>query len=336
MRRRRILLLCHPDFIPPESKDGYSEAEVNRWKTEYDVSATLRELGHEVRPLGVVDELTPIRRAVAEFEPHVVFNLLEEFAGLPELDQHVVSYLELLGVAYTGCNPRGLVLARGKGIAKKLLTYHRIATPAFAVFRRNRRVRRPRSLTFPLIVKSLVEEASMGISQASIVETDEKLEQRVAFVHDSIGTDAIAEQYIEGRELYSGVIGNRRTKVLPTWELIFENLPAGSAPIATEKVKHDVAAQKRWGIFHAPADLDSSIEAKVTRITRRIYRILSLDGYARIDYRLTPDGELFFLEANPNPEIAHSEELASSAEDAGISYPELLERIVRLGLRRGA
>lgn len=334
MRPRRVLLLCHPDFVPPESKDGYSEADVNVWKTEYDVASTLRAAGHDVRPLGVVDELAPIRDGLAEFKPHVVFNLLEEFAGLPELDQHVVSYLELLGAKYTGCNPRGLVLARGKGIAKKLLTYHRIATPAFAVFRRNRAVRRPRSLDFPLIVKSLVEEASMGISQASIVDSDEKLAQRVAFVHEKIGTDALVEQYVEGRELYSGVLGNRRTTVLPTWELVFENLPAGSAPIATEKVKHDVEAQKRWGIFHGPADLDPAIEARIARTTKRIYRILQLDGYARIDYRLTPDGKLYFLEANPNPEIAEREELASSAAAAGIPYPALLEKIIRLGLRR--
>ncbi len=336
MKSRRVLLLCHPDFIPPESKGGFSEEDVNVWKTEYDVASTLRGLGHEVRPLGVVDELTPIRRAVEEFKPHIVFNLLEEFAGLPELDQHVVSYLELLGVKYTGCNPGGLVLARGKGIAKKLLTYHRIATPAFAVFPRNRRVRRPRALKLPLIVKSLVEESSMGISQASIVDSDEKLEQRVKFVHESIGTDAIVEEYIEGRELYVGIFGNKRTTVLPTWELVFENLPAGSAAIATEKVKHDIAAQKRWGIFHVAAELDEPQEAAVQRTTKRIYRILQLDGYARIDYRLTPDGQLYFLEANPNPEIAASEELASSANAAGMSYPQLLEKIVRLGLRRGA
>ena len=325
----------HPTLVPPDSIEGYDERESYAWKTEYDVVSTLRASGHEVRPLGVQDELQPIRNVVDDWKPHIVFNLLEEFHGLAEFDQHVVSFLELLRVPYTGCNPRGLVLARGKSLSKKLLSYHRLLVPAFAVFRRGERGRLRRGLSYPVIVKSLTEEASLGISQASIVENDEKLEDRVRFVHESIGTAAIAEQFIEGRELTVSMLGNQRVEIFPVWELLFEKLPPGHAPIATAKVKHDPQLQEKWGIFQQPAGgMTAEMERSILRTSRRIYRILELDGYARIDYRLTSDGRFYFLEANPNPEVAQSQEFASAAEAAGIDYPDLLQKIVSLGIRR--
>jgi len=157
----------------------------------------------------------------------------------------------------------------------------------------------------------------------------------VSFIHESIGTDAIVEQFIDGREIYVGVIGNRRLEVLPTWELVFENLPPGSAAIATARVKHNPEYQTKWGIYQQPAgDLPPALATHMVRTSRRIYRILQIDGYARIDYRLSPTGELYFLEANPNPEVAEREEFASAAQAAGISYPKLLQKILNLGLRR--
>jgi len=224
MRHLRVLALMHPDFVPPDSTDGYTPKQINEWKTEYDVVSTLRAAGHEVRPLGVQEEIRPVREAIEEFKPHVVFNLLEEFHGEAVYDHSVVSYLELLRVPYTGCNPRGLVLARGKDLSKKLVHYHRVPTPAFAVFPMGRKVKRPPRLQLPLIVKSLIEDASMGIAQASVVESDEALAERVTFIHERIGTAAIAEQYIEGREIYVGVLGNDRRRVLPIWELQFGDL----------------------------------------------------------------------------------------------------------------
>ncbi|HSR14563.1 MAG TPA: hypothetical protein VLL51_02345 [Gemmatimonadales bacterium] len=337
MKPRRVLALMHPSLVPPDSIEGVPEKEINVWKTEYDVVSTLRRLGHEVRPLGVQFELNPIRQAVEEWQPHVVFNLLEEFHGETTFDQNVASYLELLRVAYTGCNPRGMVIARGKALSKKLLAYHRIRVPAFAVYPRGRKVRRPAHLRFPVIVKSLIEHASVGIARASVVDSDEKLAERVAFVHERIGTDAIAEQYIDGRELYVGVIGNTRLTVLPTWELEFGNVPPNTPLIATERVKHSLEYQDRWKILQGPAkELPPEVVKQIPNLTRRIFRTLELDGYARIDYRLSPAGELYFLEANPNPEIAEREEFAQAAVHAGIPYPELLERILRLGIGRTA
>jgi D-alanine-D-alanine ligase len=209
--------------------------------------------------------------------------------------------------------------------------------PAFAVFPMRRKVRRPARLALPLIVKSVSEDSSVGISQASVVDTDEKLAERVAFIHERIGTAAIAEQYIEGRELYVGVLGNDRLRVLPVWELQFGNMAEGARHIATEKVKHDPDYQERWGILHGPAkDLAPELYTRIQRTAKRIYRTLELDGYARIDFRLSAQGILYFLEANPNPEIAESQEFATAARHDGLSYPNLLHRILALGIGRAA
>jgi D-alanine-D-alanine ligase len=335
MKRLRVLVLVHPELVPPDSSKGYSAHEINEWKTEYDVVSTLRAAGHDVRPLGVQDELKPIRDEVEGFKPHVAFNLLEQFHGEVVYDQNVASYLELMRVPYSGCNPRGLMLARGKDLSKTLVHYHRIPTPAFTVFPMRRKVKRPARLALPLIIKSLSEDASYGISQASVVDTDEKLVERVAFIHDKVGTAAIAEQYIEGREIYVGVLGNERLRVLPVWELKFGNMPDSSWAIATEKVKHDPNYQKRIGIEDGPAkDLAPELSARIQRTAKRVYRTLQLDGYARIDFRLSTDGTPYFLEANPNPEIAQSQEFATAAKYDGIAYPDLLQRILTLGISR--
>jgi len=337
MKRLRVLVLVHPELVPPDSLKGHTEQEINEWKTEYDVASTLREAGHEVRPLGVENELKPIRDEIESWKPDVVFNLLEQFHGEAVYDQNVASYLELLRMPYTGCNPRGLVLARGKDLSKKLLIYHRIPLPAFAVFPLRRKIRRPPRLAFPLIVKSLNEDASWGISQASVVDSDEKLAERVSFIHDNFGTPAIAEQYIEGRELYVGVLGNERLRVLPVWELKFGSMAEGAWAIATEKVKHDPNYQKRLGIADGPAkDLAPELCARIQRMAKRVYRTLQLDGYARVDFRLSADGIPYFLEVNPNPEIAESQEFATAARHDGLGYADLLHRILALGLRRAA
>jgi D-alanine-D-alanine ligase len=337
VKKLRVLVLMHPDHVPPDSLEGLSPQEALALKAEYDIVQCLRKLGHEARALGVQDEFLPIRDAVEEFKPDIVFNLLEEFHHNVLFDQNVVSLLELLRVPYTGCNPRGLILARSKSLSKKLLAYHRIPVPDFLVIPRGHRTRRPRSLEFPLIVKSLMEHSSYGISQASKVEDDERLAERVAFVHDSIGTDAIAERFIEGREIYVGVLGNDRLVALPPIELVFENMPANAALIATAKVKHDLAYQAKRGIALKAVDgLEQDVMDRIERFAKRIYRTLELDGYARIDFRLSASNVPYFLDANPNPDISDGEELASAAALVGMNYGDLISRIVNFGMKRGA
>jgi D-alanine-D-alanine ligase len=331
-RKQRILALVYETLVPPEHA-GEDEAAAAEWRTEYDVISTLRALGHEVLPLGVGGDLGPIRKALEEFKPHIVFNLLESFGEVESWDHNVVAFLELMKVPYTGCNSRGLLLSRYKALPKKLLTYHRIPVTDFAVFPMKRRVRRPRRLAFPLIVKSLTLHSSIGISQASVVETEEKLEERVRFIHESIGTDALVESYIEGRELYVGILGNQRLQALPIWELLFTKMPEEQRKIATERLKWSLSYQRKRGIVSAEArDLPEGAAARIQAICKRVYRSLMLSGYARIDLRLSDTQGVYVMEANPNPELAKIEDFAQSAGAAGLEYTGLLQRIVTLGL----
>ena len=330
--KRRILALVHEHLVPPEDTTGIDVLEAE-WKMEYDVIETLREMGHEVRVLGVHDDLAGIRPAAGFFEPHIVFNLMEAFAGVTTFDQNVVSYLELLRLRYTGCNPRGLIFARDKALSKKLLAYHRIPVPDFSVVRYGHKPTLPKKMHFPLIVKSLFFEASAGISQASVVEDEDQFARRVQFIHESLGTAAIIEQFIDGRELYVGVLGNERLEVLPVWEMSFAQMPENRWRIATERVKWNTQYQKKNGIMTNAAKLDAAAVEHIQRIAKRAYRALDLNGYARIDLRMDEEGHAYVLEANPNPNLAYGEDFAESAETAGVSYETLLERIIALGLR---
>ena len=336
----RVLALVHHDLVPPETRPDDSTSDPYRElrKTEDDVVFTLREIGHEVQPVGVSNDLSLIDVALQDFRPHVAYNLLEEFDGYPLFAPHVVSYLELRKLPYTGCNPRGLTLTHDKSLTKKILSYHGIHVPRFHVFPHGRKVRRPRRLTFPLLVKSLVDDGSVGIAQASVVDTDERLTERVEFIHRTLGAHAIAEQYIDGREIYVSVIGHRQLQTYTPWELDMEKWPEGVPKIATSRVKWNAAYQDKIGLVTKPAALSDDAQkndemlGRLQRLSKRIYRILGLSGYARLDYRVTSDGRMFLLEANPNPQIARGEDFADSAAHCGVTYERLLQKIVSLGL----
>ncbi len=333
MKKLRVLVVVHASLIPPESLEGHTAKEIEEWRTEYDVTSTLRTMGHEVRCVGVLDSLTELRTTIAEWKPDVAFNLLEEFDGIVTYDQHVVAFLELLRQPYTGCNPRGLLLSRDKALSKQLLAFHRIPTPQFAVFRKGTRFRAPRKLRFPLFVKSTVEDASLGIAQASVVDDAVKLKERVAFVHEQVGSDALVEEFISGRELYVGVLGNERLTRLPVWEMVFGSMPESLPAIATRKVKWDKKYQTKYGITtRAAEELPPAVVARLDTLSRRIYRALSLSGYARMDFRVTPDGQVYVLEANANPNLEAAEDFAQSARAAGIAYDDLLSRLMALGM----
>jgi len=299
------------------------------------VLSTLRKLGHDAMVLGVRSDLELIRNTVVEFKPDIIFNLLEEFHDRPLYDQNVVSFLELIPVPYTGCNPRGMVLSRDKALTRKVLSYHRIPGPDFTIFRRGRKVKRPTKLSLPLFVKSQVEEASLGISQASVVYTDEELIERVRFMHEKYHTDVIAEEYIEGRELYVGIFGDDRLTILPIWELLFANMPEDKPRIATRRVKWDAKYQEKHGISSGPAQgIAPELRAKIESICKRAYRALGISGYARMDLRLKSNGEVYVIEANPNPEIAKGEDFADAAQEFGWPYEELIKRVLSQGFNR--
>jgi D-alanine-D-alanine ligase len=325
-------VLVHSTLVPPDSLEGVSEKQIEEWRTEYDVISHLRSAGHEVLPLGISDSLSELRRAILDWKPDIAFNLLEEFDGIVTYDQHVVAFLELMRQPYTGCNPRGMLLSRDKVLSKQLLAYHRVPTPQFIVFPLGKKVRVPRRLRFPLFVKSSTDDASLGIAHASVVTDERQLAERIAFIHEQIRSDALVEEYIEGREIYVGVMGNDRLKVLPVWEMSFGSLPEGLPAIATRKVKWDRRYQQRYGITTAAAsDLPVGIVARLEQFSKRIFRALHLTGYARMDFRLRADGTLFVLEANANPNLSEEDDFAQSAGTAGLDFDALLQRIMQLG-----
>jgi D-alanine-D-alanine ligase len=330
----RVLVLTHQEYKEPDDLDRLTPEEKAPWKTEYDVIRALEWHGHETQALGAGTELANIRNSILSWKPRIVFNLLEEFKGEGIYVPYVLGYLELMRVPFTGCNPSGLHLTDNKALMKKILRYHRIRVPDFAVFLRGRSVRRPRRLSFPLIVKSVTMHGSVGISQASFVTSDEKLKERVEFIHDTLGTDAIAEAYIDGRELYVGMIGNRRLETLPVWEMKFAKVENGEPRIATSKVKWDEAYRNEKGIETGAARrLPNGMAERIGRMCKRVYRTLGLSGYARMDFRLSPDGKLYLLEPNPNPDLSGEEDFAQSAQAAGVPYEDLIKRILSLGFR---
>lgn len=332
-RRLKVLALFDVAGAVAPDQDLSAELATPDWKTESDVLRALAALGHTVEHLAIFDDLDLLRRKIEAFAPDVIFNLADEFKNNRSFDQNIVSYLELHGVPFTGCGSTALTLCKHKAISKKILGYHGIRVPDFATVARGDRPVRPRRLKFPIVVKPVDEEGSLGIAQASFVETDDQFRDRVRFIHDSIGADAIAEEYIEGRELYVSILGDRRLQVFPIRELVFRKVPPDEPKIATFKAKWDEAYRKDWGLDNRFAEgLEPAVVRSIQRTCRRIYRLLTIDAYGRIDLRLTPAGEPVFIEANPNPILAADEDFAASAVAAGLSYPELIGRIVRLGL----
>jgi D-alanine-D-alanine ligase len=332
MKKQRVLLMVHEALIPPEDISGLSEIEIDRFRTEYNVLAALENLGHEVKVIGVGDQLTELRTSIRDYKPHIVFNLLDEFSGIESYDHYVVAYLELKRQPYSGCNPRGMMISRDKVLTKQVLASHRIATPAFGLFPFGKRFREPRKLRFPLFVKSATEDASLGIAQASLVEDMQALRDRVEFIHEHVQSDALVEEYIDGREFYIGVLGNSRLTTFPVWEMDFGSLSRVQARIATRAVKVDSKYQLRHGIStHKAKDLTDEQHTALARLAKRIFRALHMSGYARMDLRMRDDGKVFLLEANANPDLTYGEDFAESAAATGMSYETLIKRILSIG-----
>jgi D-alanine-D-alanine ligase len=334
--KKKLKVLVLFDGISPTKidQDLSKEMKTEDWKTEANVMAALGALGYAAEHLAIFDDLDLVRQKLETFAPNVLFNLVEQFKNNPGFDQNIVSLLEMQGVPFTGCGATGLTLCKHKGISKKILSYHRIHVPNFVVISRGQRIARPKQLKFPILVKPVKEEASYGISQASFVETDEQFRERVAFIHEKHDADVIAEEYIAGRELYVSLMGNLRLSVFPIRELIFREVPPDEPKIATYRAKWDEEYRKRWGLQNRFAEgLDPALVAHIEQTCKRIYRLLTIDGYARIDLRLTAANDVYFIEANPNPHLAEDEDFALSAGKAGLPYPQLIDRIIRHGMK---
>lgn len=334
--KKKLKVLALFDAIRPTTidQDLTKEMKTEDWKTEANVLTALGALGYPTEHLAIFDNLDLLRQKLEGFAPDVIFNLADQFKNNRGFDQNIASLLEMQGVPFTGCGATGLVLCKHKGTSKKILGYHHIHVPNFVVIPRGQRIARLKRPKFPLLVKPVKEEASYGISQASFVTSDEQFKERVAFIHESHDSDVIAEEYIEGRELYVSVMGNAKLTVFPIRELVFREVPPNEPKIATYKAKWDEEYRKRWGLQNQfPEDLAPALIAEIEDVCKRIYRLLTIEGYARIDLRLTADNKIYFIEANPNPILAEDEDFAQAAAKTGLAYPKLIDRIIGIGMK---
>ena len=322
----------HPDW---EDADYKKEVDAKVEEAEYDVARALIAQGHDVLMVGVADQLPPVLERLAAFQPKLVFNGCESFRGHARHEYALATVLEMHGYRYTGSSPTGLLVARNKSLTKKILAYHGIRVPAFAEFHEDEKLVRPSELRFPLIVKPLLEDASIGIAQASVVEDDASLGQRVEFIHEKYHQAAIVEELVEGREVYVGLIGNDDLEVLPLTEMTFGEPEIGEHRIATYKAKWDEEYRKKKKIKNVFAKgVSEELTRRIGEICSTAFHALWLQDYGRVDVRLAHDNEVYVLEVNPNPFIAAEHELAEAAEKSGLKYNAFIQRIVDEAMAR--
>ena len=333
-KKLNITVLVDIAEIPSEDPDFLTAAD--QQSTEYHVIGTLRSLGHNVSVLGSMENIEETIVQLKEQHPDLVFNLTEHLGGDRRNDKNIAALLEMLEIPFTGAGSTGLLLSRDKRLCKELLSLHRIRVPRFVSLPFNKTISFTRKLHFPLVVKPALEDSSEGISNASIVWKEDALKERAQFVHERWKQAAIAEEYIEGQELYVSILGNKRLCVLPIRECFF-NLEDNKGPcLATYRVKWNVKYREKWDIKFGFSELETPLIKKIERICKKVYKVLHLRDYGRIDIRLTSDKKIYILEANSNPDLAYGEDVADSAEKYGISYENLIKRIVNIALRRFA
>lgn len=327
----KILVIFDLAEEAPFTQDYSESLKTEDWKTENDVITTLLDLNHEVRLLGLFDDISPLIHELKNHPPDLVFNLCETLRNDRKLEPHIVSLLELYNVKYTGCSSHSLFLCKDKGLSKKILTYHRIKVPQFEVSHLKRPLKGLGKFHFPAMIKPIDLEGSEGINEMSYVENEKDALERVKFLHDKFKTDVIIEEYINGKEIYLGMIGNEKITPFKPWEVFFEQMSDEDPKIATYKVKWDLNYRKKWGIKNALAkDLSKETILKMNDVCKKIYKIFLMRGYGRIDLRVKENGEIYFIEANPNPCLAIDEDFASSGIQSGFTYKEIISKILNL------
>ena len=344
MSKLDVLVLFDLNVRVEEGYDFKEEFKTENFETEADVCRALRKLGHAAEPMSLFDEkdLERLLARIQSRKPDLVFNLSEAFRTIRRHEASIVALLEMLEVRYTGADSTALAVCKDKALAKKILSFHKIRSPRFLVSPKSRPVKKLRNVTFPVFVKPTDAEGSEGIAKGALAEDEKSALERCAFIHESLGSDALVEEFIEGREIYAGVLGNERLQSLPLVELLIGNAPVGAeeapegAPrFFTYKAKWDAAYRKKWQIrAGAPKELPEDLERKIGEVARKAYKALHVNGYGRVDLRVRPDGEIYVIEVNPNPGLASSDELAKAATRAGIEYETLIERIVNMATSR--
>jgi D-alanine-D-alanine ligase len=298
-----------------------------------EIFEALTELGHEPS-YHILDGKNQSLLALAKCGADVVFNLTESYAGDDTMDKNIAAYLELLQVPYTGNGPQALYLAQDKSIAKKIFDFHRIKTPDFAISYKGR-TEHSHDIEFPLIVKPVSEDGSIGIDSGSVVDSVKELMERIHYIHEEFDSPALIEEFIEGREIYAAIFGNDNPDVLPLIELDLSKLPKGTPRIACQEVKFDHETEAYKVTKSAPVeDLDEETTKKLQDTGLAAWRALGLRDYGRIDMRLNKKGEVYVIEANPNPWLSSVAEFTMAARKGGYSYTEMIDKMIGLAQAR--
>jgi len=331
---KRVVVLFDLLQDPPLDHDYSDLFKDVAFESEKAVYDALKRLGYEANYLGLHDNLDRLIQELRAMQPDLIFNLTEAFNGRRDQSPQLAGLFELMNIPYTGTQSLGLDLAQDKDLAKKILAHHRIRIPKWVMSRHRRPLRSFKTFQFPAFVKLASEEASEGISRDSFVQTEAQCLQRVSFLHEKYAGDVIVEEYIDGREIYASVLGNKRLQVFPLREITFKQFPDDLPKFATYKTKWDEEYRKKWGIKNEFAE-DVSEEAlkQIHAVVKRSYEALQLKGYARFDLRLSEKGEVVVLEANPNPSLSPWDDFAKSVVKSGLSYDDLVAKLVELALQ---
>lgn len=325
------------DVAQPVAPDFVYTAETFRQEertAEVNIFESLQRLGHTVDTMPVFDNVPAVVERVKCFAPDVVFNQCESFRDDRSMEPNVPALLDLMQVPYTGSGVEGLLLCKDKGLAKELLLHHRVHVPRFVVSHVKSPLRRLQHFGYPAFVKPIGQESSDGIAKASFVRDENEAIERARFLHQKFGSDVMIEEYIDGRELYVAVLGNRRRVVFPPREIFFEHVPDDEPKFATAHAKWNDAYRKRWGITNGPAaDLPELVMKDLRKLARNVYAWLRIRGFGRIDIRLSSRNELFVIEANPNPSLAEEDDFAQSAITGGLTYDEMIQEILNAATR---
>jgi D-alanine-D-alanine ligase len=316
----------------PEKKKRGAKPKRRKKREKHDreeIFEALEKLGHEPSYL-VLDGEDKSLLSLAKHETDLFFNLVESYAGDDTMEMHVAAYLDLLGRPYTGAGPQGLYLAQDKGVAKKLFQFYGIRTPYFATCYQGK-LDHSQDISFPLIIKPVSEDGSLGIDKGAVVGSVKELMERIHYVQEEFNSPALIEEYIEGREIYAGVLGNQNPEVLPMVELDLSRLPEGMPKVAGTEVKWERDSEAYKVTKSAPAeDLKEETQELLASTALNAYRVLKLRDYGRIDMRLTDKGEVYLIEANPNPWLSSNSEFFMAAKKSGRSYADMIAEIIQL------
>lgn len=326
---KKIVVLFDMHESPPEDQNFRNFVKDAGWDNEVSVKRALQRLGYEVKLMGIYDDIPRFIQEIKDYQPHYIFNMTESFRSQRLLEPQMAGLLDLLGIPYTGNRPLALSLCQNKELCKKILSHHRIRVPRWVTSRYRRPIQSFDAIPYPAFIKPIGEEGSEGISKDSFVDNAKDCKDRVLFLHEKFKSDVLIEEYIDGREIYVSVLGNKRLLALPIREVVFKKMPEDGPRFATYKTKWDEAYRKRWGIRNEMAkNLPEDVIRKAENISKKAFGILSMHSYARFDFRMNEKNELFLIEANPNPSIADYDDFACSSIAAGIPYDELIEKIV--------